>query len=166
MGFLTSERSWLPTSPFLAEGDRVELAVLDTPLTPTGERRVYALRNLEDDCVYVAHFAWQGDSQPYAATRISPGSEHRYVLALTVLLIVILGMGACIDAVMGTNRASWLFLDGLCVGAWLLFAVPLYVIRWRWKAGFPTHRQHVMETVYRCLDLGSPLAPNRPVRAV
>ncbi|KIH84126.1 hypothetical protein [Pseudomonas batumici] len=168
MWFLTNERSWNPTSPFLAEGDRVELAVLDTPLTPTGERWVYALRNLEDDGVYIAHFAWQGTSEPYAATRIPPGSEHRYVLALTALLMAILGMGACMGAVTGTatNSESWLFLGGLCVGAWLLFAVPLYITRWRWKAGFPTRRQRVTEAVYRCLDLGSPLAPNRPVRAV
>ncbi|MBV6749584.1 hypothetical protein KV580_04705 [Pseudomonas chlororaphis] len=166
MWFLTSEPSWQPTSPFLAEGDRVELAVLDTPLTPTGERRVYALRNLEDDGVYVTHFAWQGNSQPYAATRIAPGSEHRYVLKLTALLIGLLIIGACISAVTGTNRASWPFLAGLCAVAWLLFAVPLYVLRWRWNAGFPTRRQRVMEAVYRCLGLGSPLAPNRPVQTV
>lgn len=166
MWFCTSERSWQPGAPFLAEGDRVELAVLDAPLTPTGERRVYALRNLEDGCVYVAHFTWQGNSAPYAATRIPPGSEHRYVLALTAALLAILVMGACIGAATGTDRAFSLFLDGLFVGAWLLFVVPLYVLRWRWKAGRPTHRQRVLEAVYRCLDLGSPLAPKTPVRAV
>lgn len=166
MWFLTRERSWHPSAPFLAEGDRVELAVLDKPLTSTGEQRVYALRNLEDDCVYVTHFAWQGSSEPYAATRIPPGSEYRYVLASTALLIAILAMGACIGAVTGKNDSFSLFLGGLCVGAWLLFAVPLSVIRWRWKAGLPTRRQRVMEAAYRCLALGSPLAPNRSVRAV
>ncbi|MGJ7525053.1 hypothetical protein [Variovorax sp. GB1P17] len=168
MWFCTSERSWQPSAPFLAEGDRVELAVLNAPLTPTGERRVYALRNLEDDCVYVAHFTWQGNSAPYAATRIPPGSEHRYVLALTALLLALLVIGACIGATAGrtSQPTPWLFLGSLCVGTWLLFAVPLYAIRWRWKAGFPTRRQRVMQAVYRCLDLGSPLSPKRPVQAV
>ncbi|QJI29037.1 hypothetical protein HKK55_10055 [Pseudomonas sp. ADAK18] len=166
MWFLTREPSWHPSSPFLAEGDRIELAVLNTPLTSTGERWVYALRNLEDDTVYVTHFAWQRTSEPYAATRIPPASEHRYILALTALLITLLVMGACIGALTGTDSAPWFVLSGLCIGAWLLGAVPLYIMRRRWKAGFPTRRQRVTEAVYRCLDLGSPLAPNRPVRSV
>jgi len=46
--------------------DRVELAVLNTPLTTTGALRPApcALRNLEDDRAYVTHFAWQGASEP------------------------------------------------------------------------------------------------------
>jgi hypothetical protein len=166
MWFCTGPKSGSVGDPFLAEGDRVVLAVLDAPLTPGGERRVYALQNCEDDCVYVAHFIWQGSSASYGGTRIAPGSEHRYAVALGVFLGVLFGVGCGFSAATGIKSWPWSFAGGVCVGVWLVVVVPLYVIRWRWGAGFPTRRQRVLDGVYRCLGLESPLVPSRRVRAV
>ncbi|MEO6919509.1 MAG: hypothetical protein ABI171_10940 [Collimonas sp.] len=165
MRFYTAHWMWNP-EPFLAEGDRVELAVLEEPFTRDGEQRIYALRNCEDDCVYVAHFLWKGDSSSYATTRIPPKSEHRYTLWLGVFLLALAGVIFCVDITTKAGSSYWIFLDSLLPGIWLLAAIPLYVMRWRWQAGFPTRRQKIMDAVYDCLGLGSPLAPDKPVLAV
>jgi hypothetical protein len=88
MAFLTGHWQWNP-EPFLAEGDRVVVAVLDEAPVPGDAKRVYALQNVEDDCVYVAHYRWQGVDSRIAATRIPPKSEHRYVVAFTAVLLAL-----------------------------------------------------------------------------
>src|SRR5258708_14012683 len=56
LAFFTGHWQWQP-EPFLAEGDRVVVAVLNEVLADA--KRVYALQNVEDECTYVAHYRWQ-----------------------------------------------------------------------------------------------------------
>jgi hypothetical protein len=162
MAFLTGHWQWNP-EPFLAEGDRVVVAVLDEAPVPGDAKRVYALQNVEDDCVYVAHYRWQGVDSRIAATRIPPKSEHRYVVAFTaVLLALFLSF-----AVAQRQDPSMVAFFGCGVLAtWFAIAIPFLSLRWRWQAGFPTRRQRIVAAVYGLLGIGSPLTPSRVVQSV
>jgi hypothetical protein len=162
MVFFTSHWQW-DSEPFLAEGDRAIVAVLDEVTVPGGARRVYALQNAEDDCAYVAHYRWQGDDARIAATRIPPGSEHRYLLALAALMLALFLALAVLQR-KDPSFVGFFFCGVLAV--WSAVAIPLLTLRWRWKAGFPTRRQRIVATVYELLELGSPLAPSRAIHSV
>jgi hypothetical protein len=162
MAFLTGHWQWNP-EPFLAEGDRVVVAVLDEATVPGDAKRVYALQNVEDDCVYVAHYRWQGDDARISATRIPPGSEHRYVLVVTALLLALF-LSFVVAQPQDPSLVAF-FGCGL-LAVWVAIAIPFFLLRWRWQAGFPTHRQRIVDAVYEMLGMGSPLAPTRVVQSV
>jgi hypothetical protein len=162
MVFFTGHWQWNP-EPFLAEGDRVVVAVLDEVPPPGGAKRVYALRNTEDDCAYVAHYRWQGVDAQIAATRIPPNREHRYLLVFTALMITLLLSFAVAQS---KDLSLVAFVSCAVLAVWSAVAIPLLALRWRWQAGYPTRRQRIVASIYDLLDLGSPFAPSRAVQSV
>lgn len=158
-------------TPFLAEGDQVELAVHPVDL-PGGDphRIVYALRNVEDGRVYVCHRTFRGGRA--AVAPIGVGLSQRVPLLRTVAgylfvcWVMILGVFAFTDLdSSGFDAlpliAAWAF--AACLGVWLGVALPFVYLHARWRNGRPTTRQRTLERVYLALGLGTPFEPTAPV---
>ncbi|CAB3907592.1 hypothetical protein [Achromobacter deleyi] len=159
--------------PFLAEGDRIELAAYAGEIPGAGPHRlVYGLRNREDDRVYVCHRHFRG-----AHTRIGPvgvGLSQRVPMLallgslLLVTWLVVVGFlhfgGSPQEHADLPELAAFLFAILLFV--WACFAVPLLYLDTRWRLGRPTRRQRILERIYRTLDLGTPFAPKVRIEEV
>jgi hypothetical protein len=159
--------------PFLAEGDRVELAAYAGEIPGAGPHRlVYGLRNLEDGRVYVCHRHFRG-----AHARIGPvgvGLNQRVPMLallgslLLVAWLVVVGFlyfgGSPQEHADLPELATFLFAILLFV--WACFAVPLLFLDTRWRLGRPTRRQRILERIYRTLDLGTPFAPKVRIEEV
>ncbi|QEI06418.1 hypothetical protein FXN63_11690 [Pigmentiphaga aceris] len=159
--------------PFLAEGDRVDMAVLAQDVPGGGPHRlVYAMRNLEDGRVYVCHHGFRGGNGHIAPVGV--GLAQRVPLLKTVgglllftwLLLISISYfdrspGDYDDlAALGTYS-----LLGF-VAIWFCFALPFVYLDWRWRKGRPTKRQRIVERVYLTLGLGTPFAPTERIEEV
>lgn len=159
--------------PFLAEGDRVQLAAHDGAGAPeTAHRLVYALRNLEDDRVYVSHRVFRSRHTDIGPVGVGPG-QRSPMLKLIGLLLLVTGLilvGAAYLAGDAPARAELPELATV-IGAgmlivWLVFALPLLFLEARWRLGKPTRRQRILDRIYATLDLGTPLAPTARIEAL
>jgi len=166
-------QEWLGNHPFLAEGDRVTLAV--QRFEDDASRRealVYAVNNREDRKAYVGHIIFrQGFRQfkGYAMTGMSPRalSAIRWIMLLGV------------PAFFGLMRLSDFFQSEPIIGSdmvpllistlvlWCV-AIELPVRLWwlRWKLGYPTRRERLTDRVYQLLALGSPLKRRADIERV
>ncbi|QKH36831.1 hypothetical protein FOC84_18545 [Achromobacter pestifer] len=156
--------------PFLAEDDRVELAVRAAPVHPDGRRAVYALRNLEDGRCYMCHRYYGGEQGRDTPIRVGMSQRARMLkliggLLLTAWLFVV---GLQFFAEPGDGSFQDLpelavFLLALFFIVWLGFALPLLWLDTRWRMGRPTRRQRFTQRIYAMLDLGTPLAPSQRI---
>ncbi|UZW60611.1 hypothetical protein [Lysobacter enzymogenes] len=153
-------------TPFLAMGDRVEV------LVPAQERAeadsVYALRNLEDGRIYIAHGGFRllagGDpAGEHALTgftarsyRLRGVSGAAVALIATTLCYFVFGFDPD-EAGRSLERAG--FFAAVFVAMIAAIALPYAWSRRRWRSGRANARERLTERVYAALDLGSPLAP-------
>lgn len=159
--------------PFLAEGDRVEVAAYAGQITGAGpDQLVYGLRNLEDGRVYVCHHYFRG-----AYTDIAPvgvGLKQRVPMLtllaglLGVCWLVVVAVLASSDSPSGREAAPELAAVAFAflLLAWLCIALPLLFLDTRWRMGRPTRRQRILERIYRALNLGTPFAPTASIEEV
>ena len=159
--------------PFLAEGDRVELAAYAGDIPGAGPHRlVYGLRNLEDGRVYVCHRHFRGRD-----TKIGPvgvGLSQRVpMLALIGSLLLVSWLVVVGFLYFGGSPEEHadlpelaIFLFAILLFAWACFALPLLFLDTRWRMGRPTRRQRILERIYRVLDLGTPFAPTARIEEV
>lgn len=153
-------------TPFLAMGDRVEV------LVPAQERAeadsVYALRNLEDGRVYIAHgaFRLQAGGDPageHALTgftarsyRLRGASGASVALVATTLCYFVFGFDPD-EAGRSLERAG--FFAAVFLAMIAAIVLPYAWSRRRWRSGRANARERLTERVYAALGLGSPLAP-------
>lgn len=159
--------------PFLAEGDRVEVAAYAGQITGAGpDQLVYGLRNLEDGRVYLCHHYFRG-----AYTDIAPvgvGLKQRVPMLtllaglLGVCWLVVVAVLASSDSPSGREAAPELAAVAFAflLLAWLCIALPLLFLDTRWRMGRPTRRQRILERIYRALGLGTPFAPTAVIEEV
>ncbi|MFY3136011.1 hypothetical protein ACOTFF_02245 [Achromobacter xylosoxidans] len=159
--------------PFLAEGDRVEVAAYAGQIAGAGpDQLVYGLRNLEDGRVYVCHHCFRG-----AFTDIAPvgvGLKQRVPMLtllaglLAVCWLVLVAVLASSDSPSGRETAPELAAVAFAflLLAWLCVALPLLFLDTRWRMGRPTRRQRILERIYRALNLGTPFAPTASIEEV
>lgn len=159
--------------PFLAEGDRVEVAAYAGQISGAGpDQLVYGLRNLEDGRVYVCHHYFRG-----AYTDIAPvgvGLKQRVPMLtllaglLGVCWLVVVAVLASSDSPSGREAAPELAAVAFAflLLAWLCIALPLLFLDTRWRMGRPTRRQRILERIYRALNLGTPFAPTASIEEV
>jgi hypothetical protein len=159
--------------PFLAEGDRVEMAVHAADRPGAGPHRlVYAMRNLEDGRVYVCHHGFRGGDR-----RISPvgvGLTQRAPMLrmvgglLLFTWLVLAGLGY-FSGLPGDREDLPALLTYAFIGLtaiWFCVALPFVYLDMRWKQGRPTRRQRILERVYLTLGLGTPFAPTERIEEV
>jgi hypothetical protein len=159
--------------PFVAEGDRVELAVhaADSPRQDR-HRIVYAMRNLEDGRVYVCHRTFRGARADMAPIGVGLTQQAPLLRAIAGFLVVVwlillgvFGFAGSSDGLADLPAvATWGLLVGVVV--WGGIALPFVMRERRWRQGRPTRRQHTLERIYRVLGLGTPLAPAVPIEEV
>lgn len=153
-------------TPFLAMGDRVEV------LVPAQERAeadsVYALRNLEDGRIYIAHggFRLQADGGPAGEHALTGFTARSYrlrgaggaaiALIVTTLCYFVFGFDPH-EAGRSLERAG--FFAAVFAAMIAAIALPYAWSRRRWRSGRANARERLTERVYAALDLGSPLAP-------
>ncbi|MEH6416150.1 hypothetical protein [Pseudomonas sp. CGJS7] len=148
--------------PFLAMGDRVEvwLPAREEP----DVNLVYALRNLEDGRLYIAHGAFRMlASAPQALTGYT-GRSYRLrgavgaaaALLGTVLCYFVFGADPA-ETGRAAERGGFFALLFLAMLAAIV--LPYLWSRWRWRRGRANPRERLTERLYAALGLGSPLAP-------
>lgn len=159
--------------PFLAEGDRVELAAYAGQLAGAGpDQLVYGLRNLEDDRVYVCHHYFRGAFTDIAPVGVGLGQRVPLLRLLAVLLVfswlVVVAVLATSDSPSSREQAPELaaVVFAFLLVAWLCVALPLLFLDARWRMGRPTRRQRILERIYRALGLGTPFAPTAVIEEV
>jgi hypothetical protein len=157
--------------PFLAEGDRVEMAVQLFEDSPTWrEPLVYALRNLEDDCAYVSQAIFlRGFEFGYKARYSLPGMSRRrrnrtflwlaccYFIAFLVVAVPIWLSG---------DKESVAYLAAAMLG---MLAIGLAIFAWqglRRRLGWLSPRQRLLANVYSLMALGSVEVPAPRVYSV
>ncbi len=159
--------------PFLAEDDRVELAVRAAPVHQDGRRAVYALRNLEDGRCYMCHRYYGGEQGRDTPIRVGMSQRARLLKLIGALLLTAWLFVVGLQFFAGSDDASFrdlpelaVFLLALFLIVWLGFALPLLWLDTRWRMGRPTRRQRFTQRIYAMLDLGTPLAPSQRVEDV
>lgn len=152
--------------PFLAEGDRVDAAIHAEPLSQDDPHHlVYALRNHEDERVYVCHRVFRFLHTRIAPVGVGPGQRTPmlkligWLLAISWLIFV--GIFYTAGSPQGLEELPGLatFIAAGMLLVWLIFAVPLLFLDTRWRLGKPTRRQRMLDRIYATLDLGTPFAP-------
>ena len=158
--------------PFLAENDRVEMAVRAAP-AHDGQRVVYALRNLEDGRCYMCHRYYGGEQGRDTPIRVGMSQRARMLKLMGALLLTAWLFVVGLQYFAGSDDGSFqdfpelaVFLLALFFVVWLGFALPLLWLDTRWRMGRPTRRQRFTQRVYAMLDLGTPLAPSRRIEDV
>lgn len=159
--------------PFLAEGDRVDMAVHAADRPGAGPHRlVYAMRNLEDGRVYVCHHGFRGGDR-----RISPvgvGLTQRAPMLRMVgglflfTWLLLAGLGY-FSGSPGDRDELPVLLTYAFIGftaLWFCVALPFVYLDMRWRKGRPTRRQRILERVYLTLGLGTPFAPTERIEEV
>ncbi|RDU98896.1 hypothetical protein [Trinickia dinghuensis] len=151
---------------FLAEGDRVELAVQSPVDGKQEEIPVYAIRNLEDGDVYVSHSMSQWRPDRKGLPRLSLRQQRSLLMqfgAVVVIVWLIFGVAwRAFDADGAVGRQIFYVASAVLPAAWLTPAVTMCGYRLRWSLGMPTDRQCLQEKVYAALSLSSPLSvPSR-----
>lgn len=159
--------------PFLAEDDRVELAVRAAPAHQDGRRAVYALRNLEDGRCYMCHRYYGGEQGRDTPIRVGMSQRARLLKLIGALLLTAWLFVVGLQFFAGPDDGSFrdfpelaVFLLALFFIVWLGFALPLLWLDTRWRMGRPTRRQRFTQRIYAMLDLGTPLAPSQRVEDV
>ena len=159
--------------PFLAEDDRVELAVRAAPVHQDGRRAVYALRNLEDGRCYMCHRYYGGEQGRDTPIRVGMSQRARLLkliggLMLTAWLLVVglLFFTGPDDGSFQDLPELAVFLLAVFFIVWLGFALPLLWLDTRWRMGRPTRRQRFTQRIYAMLNLGTPFAPSQRIEDV
>jgi len=159
--------------PFLAEDDRVELAVRAAPAHQDCRRAVYALRNLEDGRCYMCHRYYGGEQGRDTPIRVGMSQRARLLKLIGALLLTAWLFVVGLQFFTGPDDGSFrdfpelaIFLLALFFIVWLGFALPLLWLDTRWRMGRPTRRQRFTQRIYAMLDLGTPLAPSQRVEDV
>lgn len=159
--------------PFLAEGDRVEVAAYAGQIAGAGpDQLVYGLRNLEDGRVYVCHHYFRAAFTDIAPVGVGLRQRVPMLSLLAILLLVcwlvVVAVLSSSDSPSGREAApelaavTFVFL----LVAWLCVALPLLFMDTRWRMGRPTRRQRILERIYRALGLGTPFAPTAVIEEV
>ncbi|BEG73352.1 hypothetical protein [Achromobacter xylosoxidans] len=159
--------------PFLAEGDRVEVAAYAGQIAGAGpDQLVYGLRNLEDGRVYVCHHYFRAAFTDIAPVGVGLRQRVPMLSLLAILLLVcwlvVVAVLSSSDSPSGREAApelaavTFVFL----LVAWLCVALPLLFLDTRWRMGRPTRRQRILERIYRALNLGTPFAPTAVIEEV
>lgn len=155
--------------PFLSDGDGVELAVYAGP-AKRDRRDVYAMRNLEDGRVYMCHQHFRSTMSSMAPVGVGMNQRAGMLKMLGGLMfatwLVIAGCVYFTDGDADGGQEMLTIATVVCVGAWLLFALPLLFLDTRWRMGKPTRRQRITERIYRVLGLGTPFAPEQHIENV
>ncbi|GLK97059.1 hypothetical protein GCM10008164_48030 [Achromobacter xylosoxidans] len=169
---LLAQESFGDALPFLAEDDRVDMAVRAAP-AHDGQRVVYALRNLEDGRCYMCHRFHGGEQGKDTPIRVGMSQRARLLklmggLMLTAWLLVV-GLQYFAGADDRSSQdfpelATFLLVAFLVV--WMAFALPLLWLDTRWRMGKPTRRQRFTQRIYALLQLGTPFAPSQRVEDV
>lgn len=152
--------------PFLAEGDQVDIAAHDAPLASDDPHRlVYAMRNLEDDRVYVSHRVFRFMHTDIGPVGVGPGQRTPMLKLIGWLLLITWLIFVGIVYTTGTPQTlaelpelATVIGGGMLI-VWLVFALPLLFLDTRWRLGKPTRRQRILDRVYATLNLGTPFAP-------
>ncbi|MGS1109835.1 hypothetical protein ACVCNH_26560 [Achromobacter anxifer] len=159
--------------PFLAEDDRVELAVRAAPAHPDGRRAVYALRNLEDGRCYMCHRYYGGEQGRDTPIRVGMSQRARLLKLIGGLMLMAWLLVVGLQFLAGPDDGSLqdlpelaAFLLAVFFIVWLGFALPLLWLDTRWRMGRPTRRQRFTQRIYTMLDLGTPFAPAQRVEDV
>ncbi|RII99900.1 hypothetical protein DXK93_28770 [Achromobacter sp. K91] len=159
--------------PFLAEGDRVELAVRTASVHQDGRRAVYALRNLEDGRCYMCHRYYGGEQGRDTPIRVGMNQRARLLKLIGALMLTAWLFVVGLQFFAGPDDGSFrdfpelaVFLLALFFIVWLGFALPLLWLDTRWRMGRPTRRQRFTQRIYAMLDLGTPLAPSQRIEDV
>ncbi|CUI73193.1 hypothetical protein [Achromobacter aegrifaciens] len=159
--------------PFLAEGDRVELAVRTASVHQDGRRAVYALRNLEDGRCYMCHRYYGGEQGRDTPIRVGMSQRARLLKLIGALMLTAWLFVVGLQFFAGPDDGSFrdfpelaVFLLALFFIVWLGFALPLLWLDTRWRMGRPTRRQRFTQRIYAMLDLGTPLAPSQRIEDV
>ncbi|WP_454858191.1 hypothetical protein [Rhizobium binxianense] len=150
--------------PFLAEGDRVDMAVQFFEDSPTRrEPLVYALRNLEDDFAYVSQTIFlPGFEFGYGARYSLPGMSRRRrtrTFSWIACAYLIAFLATAIPFWLNGDKDMVAIMGALMMG---LFVICLGAIAWqdlRKRFGWPSPRQRLLASVFSLLSLGSPDAP-------
>lgn len=159
--------------PFLAEGDQVEIAAFAGEISrdaPHEDRDVYAMRNLEDDRVYVCHRVlgrgWLPKTGPLG---LGTGQQASILVKVGGVLLLVWLLVAGLRHFAATpsphkELPSFATIVGFTLLAcWCCLALPLLLLNLRSRLGWPTRRQRMRERVYLALDLGTPRAPKAHV---
>ena len=159
--------------PFLAEDDRVELAVRTASAHQDGRRAVYALRNLEDGRCYMCHRYYGGEQGRDTPIRVGMSQRARLLKLIGALMLTAWLFVVGLQFFAGPDDGSFrdfpelaVFLLALFFIVWLGFALPLLWLDTRWRMGRPTRRQRFTQRIYAMLDLGTPLAPSQRIEDV
>jgi len=159
-------------TPFLAEGDRVELAVqLFEDRSEQREPLVYALRNLEDDCTYVCQAKFLagygfGHEAKYSLPGMSLRRQTRAMRSLAFVFLVSWG-GIAVSLWAAGEYDDAVSFAGLCMlGLFAAISAVLIWQRWRVRLGWPSRRQRLLSRVYATLSIGSPEKPAPRVYSV
>jgi hypothetical protein len=156
--------------PFLAEGDRVELAVHagDSPRADR-HRIVYGLRNLEDGRAYLLHRTFRGGRAKDGPIGVGPRQigELMRNAAGWLMAIWIIIVGLVLFTVPDAHLAGLALIGSVSffclVAVWGCIVLPFVLSNRRWREGRPTQRQRTLERIYRVLALGTPLAPTTKI---
>lgn len=155
--------------PFLAEGDRVEL-VAERP-TPsqtakdTGERLVYALRNLEDNRTYVSHSIFRAQFREKAMILFTPRVCRQVMALVSFMASILFAMALWLDGPPwreGVDSSMFWVTAVLALFLTATVMVPVYLSRLAWRLGHPNPSQALTDRVYTMLSLGPPLAKRPP----
>jgi hypothetical protein len=156
--------------PFLAEGDRVELAV-HAGESPRLDRHriVYGLRNLEDGRVYLLHRTFRGGRAKDGPIGVGPRQlgELMRNAAGWLLAVWIMILGMVWFTVPDAHIAGMSTIGGVAfavlLALWGCIVLPFIHADRRWRQGRPTQRQQNLERIYRVLGLGTPFAPTAKI---
>ena len=168
---MTVDESLGSWQPFLAQDDRVEMAVEARP-EPGEPHVVYALRNLEDGRVYMCHLRFRAHLSPDTPVGVGMNQRAPMLKMLGALMLTawLLFMGMSwyseADARRGDLPELAIFTLGILLLVWLAFALPLLWLDTRWRLGKPSRRQRITERIYALLDLGTPFAPTQRIEEV
>ena len=124
---------------------------------------MYALRNLEDDRVYIAHGAFRTHASDHALTGYTARSyclrgAGGVAIALTVNVLCYLVFGLDPDEAGRAVTRACIFA-ALFAAMTAMIVLPFAWSQWRWRNGRANARERATERVYAALGLGSPLAP-------
>lgn len=168
---MTVDESLGSWQPFLAEDDRVEMAVQAGP-SQDEHHVVYALRNLEDGRNYMCHLRFRAGPDKDSPIGVGMGQRAPMLKAIGGLMLAawlfIVGMSyfSGSDASPGELPEMAIFIATLSFVVWLGFALPLLWLDTRWRMGRPTRRQRITERIYALLDLGTPFSPTQRIEEV
>lgn len=152
------------TAPFLAAGDRVEVIAHWHGNMPREEGLVYALRNLEDGRIYLAHGIFRIRFSDRALTTFTARWLRDMVQVLGMLALMTTVLLGVISLFVGADWSPMLICAGVCAIGIAMVAVSYAIGRALWRLGWTTRRQRLAQRVYAALGLGSPLASRLPAR--